>query len=144
MRRSNIDYAEQKLWSLFTKFLSKHYNKNKTFKIFYIPPCRQVCPEKNFHKVYKDEKNLMNQNNQLKPGYFENLDPDPGPWTRTLKTWTLKNLDPEKLGPWKTWTLKNLDLEKPGPWKTWTLKNLDLEKHGKRLDMEKWLKDHIL
>ena len=26
------------------------------------------------------------------------LDPDPGPWIRTLKTWTLKNLDPEKPG----------------------------------------------
>ena len=33
-------------------------------------------------------------------GYFYNLDPDPepGPWTGTLKTWTLKNLDPEKPG----------------------------------------------
>ena len=29
-------------------------------------------------------------------GYFHNLDPDPGPWTRTLKTCTLKKLDPEK------------------------------------------------
>ena len=47
-------------------------------------------------------------------GYFYNLhpdpglglwilDPDPGPWTRTLKTWTLKNLDHEKPRPWKTW-----------------------------------------
>ena len=36
---------------------------------------------------------------------FYNLDPDPGPapWTRTLKTSTLKNPDPEKPGPWKTW-----------------------------------------
>ena len=42
------------------------------------------------------------------------------------------------------WTLKNLDPGKPRPWKTWTLKNLDLEKHGKRLDMEKWLEEHIL
>ena len=34
-------------------------------------------------------------------GYFYNLDPDPGPGprTRTLKTCTLKNLDPEKPGP---------------------------------------------
>ena len=47
------------------------------------------------------------------------LDPEPGPRTRTLKTWTLKNLDPGKPGPWKTSTLKNLDPEKPGPWKTW-------------------------
>ena len=39
---------------------------------------------------------------------------------------------------------ENLDPEKPGPWKNWTLKNLDLEKHGRRLDMEKWLEDHIL
>ena len=29
-----------------------------------------------------------------KIGYLQNLDPDPGPW----KTWTLKNLDPEKPG----------------------------------------------
>ena len=79
-------------------------------------------------------------------GCFYNLDPDlgPGRWTRTLKSWTLKNLDPEQPGPWKTWTLNNLDPEQPGPWKTWTLKNLDLEKHGKRLDMEKWLEEHIL
>ena len=41
-------------------------------------------------------------------GYFHNLNPDPGPWTRTLKTCTLKNLDPEKPGLRKTWTLKNL------------------------------------
>ena len=53
------------------------------------------------------------------------LKPGPGPWTRTLDpdpgpgTWTL-NQDPS-LGPWtldpdpKTWTLKNLDPEKPGP-----------------------------
>ena len=54
-------------------------------------------------------------------GYLYNLDPDP------------KNLDPE-----------NLDPEKPGPWKTSTLKNLDLQKHVKRLDMEKWLEEHIL
>ena len=47
------------------------------------------------------------------------LDPDPGPWIRTLKTWPLKNLDPEKPRPRKTWTLKN-----------WTLKNLDSEKPG--------------
>ena len=45
------------------------------------------------------------------------------------------NLDPDS---------KNLDPEKPGPWNTWTLKNLDLEKHGERLDMEKWLEEHIL
>ena len=55
-------------------------------------------------------------------GYFSNLDPDPGLGPRTL--------DP--------------DPEKPGPWKTWALKSLDPEKHGKQLDMEKWLEDHIL
>ena len=49
--------------------------------------------------------------------FTRTLDPDPEPWTRTLETWTLK---------------------------TWTLKNLHLEKHGKRLDMEKWLEEHIL
>ena len=45
----------------------------------------------------------------------------------------------------KTWTqtLKNLE-PGSGSWKTWTLKNLSPEKHGKRLDMEKWLEDHIL
>ena len=33
----------------------------------------------------------------------------------TSKTWTWTlDPDPEKLGPWKTWTLKNLDPEKPG------------------------------
>ena len=39
----------------------------------------------------------------------------------------------------KTWTraLKNLDPEKPGPWKTWTLKNLDSEKREKQLDVVK-------
>ena len=64
----------------------------------------------------------------------------------TSKTWTrsLKNLDPEKPGPWKTWTLKNLDPEKPGPWETWTLKILDPEKLGKQLDVEQWLEDHII
>ena len=61
------------------------------------------------------------------------LDPDPGPGP-----WTL-HPDP---GPW-TWTL-DPDHEKHGPWKTCTLKNLDPEKHGKQLDMEKWLEDHIL
>ena len=90
--------------------------------------------------------------------YFYNLDQDPEPLTRTLDLgpgpglWTLKpdpgprpeNLDREKPGPWKAWTLKNLDLGKPLPWKTWTLKNLDLEKYWKRLDMEKWLEEHIL
>ena len=55
-------------------------------------------------------------------GYFYKLDPDPGP---------------------RSWTLKNLDPENPAPWKTSTLKNLDLEKHGKGLDMEKWLEEHI-
>ena len=40
-------------------------------------------------------------------------DPDPGPWP-----WTL---DPENPGPWKTWTLKNLDPEKHG-------EQLDMEK----------------
>ena len=40
----------------------------------------------------------------------------------TSKTWTrpLKNLDPENLEPWKSWTLKNLDPEKRG-------KRLDVE-----------------
>ena len=97
-------------------------------------------------------------------GYFYSLDQDPEPWTRTLDPdpgpwiWT-RTLDlgsgpgpwtlgpgprPWKPGPWKTCTLKNLDSEKPGPWKTPTLKNLDLEKYGKRLDMEKWLEEHIL
>ena len=38
--------------------------------------------------------------------------PGPGPWTRT-RTRTL-DPDPEKPGPWKTWTLKNIDPEKPG------------------------------
>ena len=50
----------------------------------------------------------------------------------------------------KTWT-RTLDSD-PRPWtrtldrtrKNWTLKNLNLEKHGKRLDMENWLEDHIL
>ena len=32
-------------------------------------------------------------------GYFYNLDPYPGPGPWTLKTWTLKNLDPEKPEP---------------------------------------------
>ena len=50
----------------------------------------------------------------------------PRPW----KTWTLKNLDPEKPGPGKTGTLKNLDPEKPGR----------LEKCGKKLDaVKRWL-----
>ena len=54
--------------------------------------------------------------------YFYNLDQDPEPWTRTLDpdpgpwSWT-RTLDPET-GPWaqtlKTWTVKNLDPEKPG------------------------------
>ena len=40
----------------------------------------------------------------LQKGYFYNLDPDPGqgPWTRALDQ-DPKNLDPEKLRPWKTW-----------------------------------------
>ena len=37
------------------------------------------------------------------------LKPGTGPWTRTLK-----NLDPENPGPWKTWTEKNLHPEKHG------------------------------
>ena len=47
------------------------------------------------------------------------------------------------LGPC-TWTLNNLDPEKPRPWKTWTPKNLDPEKREKQLDVEKWLKDHMI
>ena len=55
----------------------------------------------------------------------------------TSKTWT-QTLDPDPgHGPRKTWTLKNLDPEKPGLWKAWTLKNLDHEKRGKQLDAEK-------
>ena len=42
------------------------------------------------------------------------LKPGPRPWIRTLKTWTQKNLDPEKSGLRKIWTLKNLDSENPG------------------------------
>ena len=61
--------------------------------------------------------------------------PAPSLWA-TSKTWT-QTLDPGTK-PWKTWTLKNLDPEKPGHWKTF-----DLERHGKRLDMEKWLEEHI-
>ena len=57
--------------------------------------------------------------------------PGPGPWNRTLK-----NLDPEKPGPWKSWITKNLDPEKPGLWKIWTLKILDYEKCGKQMDAE--------
>ena len=73
------------------------------------------------------------------------MEPDPGPlpW----KTWTLRNLDPEKPGHrkkldpekpglTKTWTHKNLDSQKPGLWKIWTLKILDYEKRGKQLDAE--------
>ena len=56
--------------------------------------------------------------------WTQTLDPDPGHGPR--KTWTLKNLDPEKP-----------DSEKPGLWKAWTLKNLDHEKRGKQLDAEK-------
>ena len=46
------------------------------------------------------------------------MDPDPGsgPW----KTWTLKNLHPEKPRSWKTWTQKSLNPAKPGPRKIWT------------------------
>ena len=47
---------------------------------------------------------------------FQFLKPGPRPWTRTLK---------------------NLDPEKPGPWKTWTLKDLNYEKRGKQLDAKK-------
>ena len=43
------------------------------------------------------------------------LKPGPGSWTRNLDP------DPEKPGPRKTWTLKNLDPEKHG-------KQLDMEK----------------
>ena len=66
---------------------------------------------------------LMIKRLLLKPGpKTQTLDQGPGPWTRTLR---------------------NLDSERPGPWKILTLKKLDPEKHGKRLDMEKWLEDHI-
>ena len=41
-------------------------------------------------------------------------------WNRTLDP----GPDPEKPGPWKTWTLKNLNPEKHGP-----LENLDPDKH---------------
>ena len=51
------------------------------------------------------------------------LKPGPRPWT-----WT-QNPNPEKPALWKTWTLKNLDPEKPAPWKhapwnTWIMKNV--------------------
>ena len=78
-------------------------------------------------------------------GYFYNLDPDPGPWTQTLDPDpgpgpSTRSLDPDP----KNLGSENLNPAKPGPCKTWTLQNLDLEKHGKRLDMEKCLEDHIL
>ena len=58
----------------------------------------------------------------------------------TSKTWTQTlQADPEKPG----WTLKNLYPEKPGPWKIWTLKNLDHEKCGKQLDAEKRLENNM-
>ena len=43
------------------------------------------------------------------------LKPGPGPWTLNPdpEPCTL-DPDPKKSGPWKTWTLKNLDPEKPG------------------------------
>ena len=47
--------------------------------------------------------------------YFKWLLLKPG----ARKTWTQKNLDPEKPGLWKAWTQKNLDSEIPGPWKIW-------------------------
>ena len=40
------------------------------------------------------------------------LKPGPGVWTRTLKS---LDSEPEKPGPRKTWTQKQLDPEKPGP-----------------------------
>ena len=52
------------------------------------------------------------------------LDPNPRPWTQTLDS------DP-------------VPDPRPRPWAR-TLKNLDPEKHGKQLDMEKLLEDHIL
>ena len=69
-----------------------------------------------------------NGKTSVQKGYFQNLDPDlgPGPW----KSWTLKNLEPEKPGLRHTLIQKNLDPEKPGPRKTWTKKNLDPEKPG--------------
>ena len=43
------------------------------------------------------------------------LDPDPEkPGPNPEKPGPTKNLNPEQPGPWKTWTLKNLDPEKHG------------------------------
>ena len=39
------------------------------------------------------------------------IKPGPGPWTHTLKTWTRTLKNPGLL---KSWTLKNVDLEKLG------------------------------
>ena len=62
------------------------------------------------HKYYGKKANPKTRTRILDP------DPEqPGP----LKSWTPKNLDPEKLDP-----------EKPGLLKTWTLKNIDPEKYG--------------
>ena len=36
---------------------------------------------------------------------------------KSLKPWATLGLL-LKTGPWKTWNLKNLDPEKPGPWET--------------------------
>ena len=38
----------------------------------------------------------------------------------------------------KTWTrtLKNLDPEKPGPWQTWTLETLNPKKHGITIELK--------
>ena len=53
-------------------------------------------------------------------------------WTRILDT-DPKNLKPDmdpRLGPSKTWTLKNLDPAKPGPWK-----NMDFVKHEINMEL---------
>ena len=54
-------------------------------------------------------------------------------------------MDPDlkKPGLRKTWTLKNLNPQKSGTWKTWTLRILGNEKRGKQLDaQEKIRKPH--
>ena len=55
--------------------------------------------------IHCKRKLLLKESFIDRNGYFENLDPDPGPGPRTL--------DPDP-GPW-TRTLENLDPEKPEP-----------------------------
>ena len=62
-------------------------------------------------------------------------DPGPGPW----KTWTQKNLDPEKPGLTKTWILKNLGSGKSGLWEFWAMKNA-----RKNWMHKKKLEDHMV